>query len=229
MLSRHDYLSIADVIHSAHLVTMGNHSFSLCNVLVYGISELLDFDEPKAEELLFFLAKELTIQSELLIVDPISLEFLNEKEQFIKDTLIMNAQWKEQYHGHDKVSVTRSVIEPYIQSYCNSLHLLINRDIKYSCHTWTMYLSKFSNERRPPQEYMCIAYNCCLILTQSICIPDWVSRIRKACRTNIWTIEDASESNQAIIDRLYRAWRRYGGVLCAPYTRYVRKELLIVA
>ena len=208
---------------------MGTHSFPLYYVLVYGISELLDFDEPKAEELLFFLAKELTIQSELLIVDPISLEFLNEKEQFIKDALIMYAQWNKQYHGHDKVSVSRSIIEPHIQSYCDSLHLLINRDIKYSCHTWTMYLSKYSNEERPPQEYLGIGYDCSLIVTQCICIPDWVSRVRKACRTNIWIIEDASESNQAIIDRLYRAWRRYGGVLFAPYTRYVRKELMIVA
>ena len=208
---------------------MGNHSFSLCYVLVYGISELLDFDEPKAQELLLFLAKELTIQSELLIVDPISLEFLNEKEQFIKDILMLNVTWNERYHGHDKVSVSRSVIEPHIQSYCDSLHLLINRDIKYSCHTWTMYLSKSSNKERYSQEYLYFAYNCCLILTQSVCIPDWVSRIRKVCRTNIWIIEDTSPSNQATIDRLYRAWRRYGGVLCAPYTRYVRKELMIVA
>ena len=208
---------------------MGNHSFSLCYVLVYGISELLDFDEPKAQELLLFLAKELTIQSELLIVDPISLEFLNEKEQFIKDILMLNVTWNEQYHGHDKVSVSRSVIEPHIQSYCDSLHLLINRDIKYSCHTWTMYLSKSSNKERYSQEYLYFAYDCCLILTQCVCIPDWVSRIRKVCRTNIWIIEDTSPSNQATIDRLYRAWRRYGGVLCAPYTRYVRKELMIVA
>ena len=208
---------------------MGNHSFSLCYVLVYGISELLDFDEPKAQELLLFLAKELTIQAELLIVDPISLEFLNEKEQFIKDILMLNVTWKEQYHGHDKVSVSRSVIEPHIQSYCDSLHLLINRDIKYSCHTWTMYLSKSSNKERYSREYLYFAYDCCLILTQSVCIPDWVSRIRKVCRTNIWIIEDTSPSNQATIDRLYRAWRRYGGVLCAPYTRYVRKELMIVA
>ena len=208
---------------------MGNHSFSLCYVLVYGISELLDFDEPKAQELLLFLAKELTIQAELLIVDPISLEFLNEKEQFIKDILMLNVTWNERYHGHDKVSVSRSVIEPHIQSYCDSLHLLINRDIKYSCHTWTMYLSKSSNKERYSQEYLYFAYNCCLILTQSVCIPDWVSRIRKVCRTNIWIIEDTSPSNQATIDRLYRAWRRYGGVLCAPYTRYVRKELMIVA
>lgn len=198
-------------------------------MLVYGISELLDFDEPKAKELLLFLAKELTIQSELLIVDPISLEFLNEKEQFIKDTLMLNVKWDEQYHGHDKVSVSRSVIEPHIQSYCDSLHLLINRDIKYSCHTWTMYLSKFSNKENPPKEYPIIMYNSSLILTQSVCIPDWVSKIRKVCRTNIWIIEDTSPSNQATIDRLYRAWRRYGGVLCAPYTRYVRKELMIVA
>ena len=208
---------------------MGNHSFSLCYVLVYGISELLDFDEPKAQELLLFLAKELTIQAELLIVDPISLEFLNEKEQFIKDILMLNVTWNERYHGHDKVSVSRSVIEPHIQSYCDSLHLLINRDVKYSCHTWTMYLSKSSNKERYSQEYLYFAYNCCLILTQSVCIPDWVSRIRKVCRTNIWIIEDTSPSNQATIDRLYRAWRRYGGVLCAPYTRYVRKELMIVA
>ena len=208
---------------------MGKHSFSLCYVLVYGISELLDFDEPKAQELLLFLAKELTIQSELLIVDPISLEFLNEKEQFIKDILMLNVTWNEQYHGHDKVSVSRSVIEPHIQSYCDSLHLLINRDIKYSCHTWTMYLSKSSNKERYSQEYLYFAYDCCLILTQCVCIPDWVSRIRKVCRTNIWIIEDTSASNQATIDRLYRAWRRYGGVLCAPYTRYVRKELMIVA
>lgn len=208
---------------------MGNHSFSLCYVLVYGISELLDFDEPKAQELLLFLAKELTIQSELLIVDPISLEFLNEKEQFIKDILMLNVTWKEQYHGHDKVSVSRSVIEPHIQSYCDSLHLLINRDIKYSCHTWTMYLSKSSNKERYSRECLYFAYDCCLILTQSVCIPDWVSRIRKVCRTNIWIIEDTSASNQATIDRLYRAWRRYGGVLCAPYTRYVRRELMIVA
>lgn len=208
---------------------MGNHSFSLCYVLVYGISELLDFDEPKAQELLLFLAKELTIQAELLIVDPISLEFLNEKEQFIKDILMLNVTWKEQYHGHDKVSVSRSVIEPHIQSYCDSLHLLINRDIKYSCHTWTMYLSKSSNKERYSRECLYFAYDCCLILTQSVCIPDWVSRIRKVCRTNIWIIEDTSASNQATIDRLYRAWRRYGGVLCAPYTRYVRKELMIVA
>lgn len=198
-------------------------------MLVYGISELLDFDEPKAKELLLFLAKELTIQSELLIVDPISLEFLNEKEQFIKDTLMLNVKWDEQYHGHDKVSVSRSVIEPHIQSYCDSLHLLINRDIKYSCHTWTMYLSKFSNKENPPKEYPIIMYNSSLILTQSVCIPDWVSKIRKVCRTNIWIIEDTSPSNQATIDRLYRAWRRYGGVLCAPYTRYARKELMIVA
>ena len=208
---------------------MGNHSFSLCYVLVYGISELLDFDEPKAQELLLFLAKELTIQSELLIVDPISLEFLNEKEQFIKDILMLNVTWNERYHGHDKVSVSRSVIEPHIQSYCDSLHLLINRDVKYSCHTWTMYLSKSSNKERYLREYLYFAYNCCLILTQSVCIPDWVSRIRKVCRTNIWIIEDTSPSNQATIDRLYRAWRRYGGVLCAPYTRYVRKEMMIVA
>lgn len=198
-------------------------------MLVYGISELLDFDEPRAQELLLFLANELTIQSELLIVDPISLEFLNEKEQFIKDTLIQDAKWNEHYHGQDKVSVSRSVIEPYIQTYCDSLHLLINRDIKFSCHTWSMYLSKLSNEKKPLKEYAGFAYDCCLIFTQSICIPDWVSRIRKACRTNIWTADDASASNQAIIDRLYRAWRRYGGVLCAPYTWYVWIELISVA
>ena len=199
---------------------MGKSSFYVA-ISVYGISELLDFDESHTVALLRFLSRELPINSELLIVDPVSLEFLNEKEALIKTVLSCDVEWNELFHGQDKVSVSRSIIEPYILTYCNSLHLLINRDIKFSCHTWAMYLSKQSAREESKDIRLDVNAPTCLILTQPICVPEWVSKLRAAIQTSVWTIDDVSAQNRAMIDRLCKAWRRFGGILILPYARYV--------
>lgn len=185
---------------------------------MYGISELLDFDENKTRQFLLFLCEKLSDHSELLLVDPISHEFYNEKEVLIKKILNYSTEWTEYYHGQDKVSVSRSIIEPYIITYCKSLHMLINRDIKFSCHTWTLYLCKQCKRVNPLIDSI-QHVPLCLILTQPPCISDWISCIRQSCNTNCWTIGDVSKTNKAMVDRLQQAWRRFGGVLCLPYSR----------
>ena len=152
-----------------------------------------------------------------MIVDPLSHEFCNEKEDIIKQTLSIESSWSEEYHGYDKVSVTRSVLEPFIQPYCTSLHLQINRDIKFSCHTWTLLLRKQSAQIEPPIENPSICTT--LILTQPPCIPEWSNQLRQHCRTNFWSAKDLSNLYHALLLRLMHAWSQYGGVLCLPYSR----------
>ena len=104
--------------------------------LVYGVSELLDYNSTHTQHLLSLLASTLPCNASLLIVDPVSHQFCCEKETLILRHLSTSCHWHTSYRGHDKVSVSRSLLEPAITSYCQLLGLHINRDVKLSCHTW---------------------------------------------------------------------------------------------
>ena len=181
---------------------------------------MLDFDEPKTLSFLQFISKEMSVGARIMIVDPVSHEFCHEKEDIVKQTLSQESCWNEEYHGNDKVSVTRSILEPFIQDYCTSLQMQINRDIKFSCHTWTLLLCKKSAHIEAQIEAPIETPPICttLILTQSSYISEWSNQLRQSCRTNFWGPRDLSYLHHALIHRLVHAWSQYGGVLCLPYS-----------
>lgn len=89
--------------------------------LVYGVSELLDYNSTHTQHLLSLLASTLPCNASLLIVDPVSHQFCCEKETLILRHLSTSCHWHTSYRGHDKVSVSRSLLEPAITSYCQLL------------------------------------------------------------------------------------------------------------
>ena len=197
--------------------------------LVYGVSELLDYNSTHTQHLLSLLASTLPCNASLLIVDPVSHQFCCEKETLILRHLSTSCHWHTSYRGHDKVSVSRSLLEPAITSYCQLLGLHINRDVKLSCHTWTLLLRKEANLDSDHQEKRI----CCsskpvstvLILTQSPCIWQWQWMLRKKTHSNIWCISDPS--NLAMMKRLVQSWQQFGGVLLLPYSRSLLSNLSI--
>lgn len=195
--------------------------------LVYGVSELLDYDPTHTYHLLSLIASSLPQNASLLIVDPVSHQFCCEKETLILRQLSNSSHWDITYRGHDKISVSRSLLEPAIASYCKLLGLQINRDVKLSCHTWTLLLRKEANiyeayeEKRvccPPKIVSTV-----LILTQSPCICQWQSILRKRIHTNVWSVSDTS--NQPLMKRLVQSWQRFGGVLLLPYSKVLISSL----
>lgn len=160
-----------------------------------------------------------------LCVDPLSHQFCCEKERCVQSIFLHSGDVACKETGHWKISVSRSILEPFIQPYCNQLHLQINRDIKFSCHVWFQLLHKQSNvspghmSLEPLQTPAPIEK--VLIFTQLPCIHIWVKRLRQTCHTNIWQLRDSSEDgNVALMNRLLHSWSQYGGVLCIPYTLF---------
>ena len=202
-------------------------SASICTI-VYGISELLDFDEAHSLAFLHSLRDLLPEDCLFMVVDPLSHQFCCEKEIAVKRAMMGNGSvqreekrpkrvgWKLLYEGHDKVSVTRSILEPLIIKHCASLNMQINRDIKLSCHTWCVLLRKEGpGDSIPPP---LPSPHTTLLLTQFPCIENIVATLRPL-HTNLWLPRDAcDETNPTISDRLLRAWTQNGGVLCLPYT-----------
>ena len=202
-------------------------SASICTI-VYGISELLDFDEAHSLAFLHSLRDLLPEDCLFMVVDPLSHQFCCEKEIAVKRAMMGNGSvqreekrpkrvgWKLLYEGHDKVSVTRSILEPLIIKHCASLNMQINRDIKLSCHTWCVLLRKEGpGDSIPPP---LPSPHTTLLLTQFPCIENIVATFRPL-HTNLWLPRDAcDETNPTISDRLLRAWMQNGGVLCLPYT-----------
>ena len=202
-------------------------SASICTI-VYGISELLDFDEAHSLAFLHSLRDLLPEDCLFMVVDPLSHQFCCEKEIAVKRAMMGNGSvqreekrpkrvgWKLLYEGHDKVSVTRSILEPLIIKHCASLNMQINRDIKLSCHTWCVLLRKEGpGDSIPPP---LPSPHTTLLLTQFPCIENIVATLRPL-HTNLWLPCDAcDETNPTISDRLLRAWMQNGGVLCLPYT-----------
>ena len=202
-------------------------SASICTI-VYGISELLDFDEANTLAFLHSLRDLLPEDCLFMVVDPLSHQFCCEKEIAVKRAMLCNVPvhredkrlrqmgWKLLYEGHDKVSVSRSIIEPWIIKYCSTLNMQINRDIKLSCHTWSVLLKKQApgDSIPPPLASPFTA----LLLTQFPCIENIVATLR-SLRTNVWLPHDTcEESNPTLTNRLLQAWIQNGGVLCLPYT-----------
>ena len=202
-------------------------SASICTI-VYGISELLDFDEAHSLAFLHSLRDLLPEDCLFMVVDPLSHQFCCEKEIAVKRAMMGNGSvqreekrpkrvgWKLLYEGHDKVSVTRSILEPLIIKHCTSLNMQINRDIKLSCHTWCVLLRKEGpGDSIPPP---LPSPHTTLLLTQFPCIENIVATLRPL-HTNLWLPRDAcDETTPTLSDRLLRAWTQNGGVLCLPYT-----------
>lgn len=197
--------------------------------LVYGVSELLDYDSIHTQHLLSLIASSLPCNASLLIVDPVSHQFCCEKETLILRQVSASGQWHICYQGHDKVSVSRSLLEPAIASYCQRLGLQINRDVKLSCHTWTLLLRKEANlDTQHQEKRICCStksISTILILTQSPCIWKWQWMLHHLTHTNIWYITDPS--NLAMMKRLVQSWQQFGGVLLLSYSRSLLSDLSI--
>ena len=221
--------TLASILSTATLCTM-----------VYGISELLDYDMPNTERLLSQIAQSLPPKTSLLIVDPVSHQFCCEKETLIRRHIENSSamQWTILYKQHDKISVTRKLIEPQLKQYCDMLHLQIHRDVKLSCHTWTLLMQKQdraanaanqeSNDySQETSKRVCLSpspspstYSTILLLTQSPCISQWVDSLREQVRTNLWYPRDTATSlDQAIFGRLVQSWKRFGGILLIAYSQ----------
>lgn len=162
------------------------------------------------------------MDSYFFIVDPLSHQFCCEKEHQIQLSFThhSSSSFVCSAKGHCKVSVSRSLLEPAIQSYCNLLHLQINRDIKLSCHVWFRLLHK---TEETPSNQPSIQPNVekVLILTQLPCVNEWKRKIRGSCQTNVWQLRDSTESeNLALYNRIIDCWSKYGGILCIPYIVY---------
>lgn len=210
-------------------ITFSSHlqSASICTI-VYGISELFDFDEANTLAFLHSLRDLLPEGCLFMVVDPLSHQFCCEKEIAVKramlctfpvhheDKRLKRMGWKLLYEGHDKVSVSRLIIEPLIIKYCATLNMQINRDIKLSCHTWSVLLKKqAAGDSIPPPLSSPFTV---LLLTQFPCITNIVATLRRL-RTNVWLPHDTcEESNPTLTNRLLQAWIQNGGVLCLPYT-----------
>ena len=126
-------------------------SADICT-MVYGFSELLDSFPEETLLMLHGLRDFLPEGCLFMVVDPLSHQFCCEKEMEVKMAMMSCegerdkrkrcAEWGVLYEGHDKVSVTRSVIEPFIGKMCATLNMQMNRDIKLSCHTWCVVMKK---------------------------------------------------------------------------------------
>ena len=126
-------------------------SADICT-MVYGFSELLDSFPEETLLMLHGLRDFLPEGCLFMVVDPLSHQFCCEKEMEMKMAMMSCegerdkrkrcAEWGVLYEGHDKVSVTRSVIEPFIGKMCATLNMQMNRDIKLSCHTWCVVMKK---------------------------------------------------------------------------------------
>ena len=159
-----------------------------------------------------------------LFVDPISHQFCCEKERQIESFFLhSNSSFTCQQKGHCKVSVSRSILEPAITTYCSLLHLQINRDVKLSCHVWFCLLHKDCTTKddstiiinNPSTDRI-------LILTQLACIYSWNEYLHQYCHTNTWQLRDSTEDqNHAIYTRLFHSWSIYGGVLLLPYSMFI--------
>ena len=211
---------------------------TLCT-MVYGISELLDYDMPNTECLLSQIAQSLPSKALLLIVDPVSHQFCCEKETLIRRHIENSSTtaWTMLYKQHDKVSVTRKLIEPQLKQYCDLLHLQIHRDVKLSCHTWTLLMQKEGGHEKEinqdnndytqtTSKRVCLSttptpsFSTVLLLTQSPCISQWVDSLREQVHTNLWYPRDTATSlDQAIFGRLVHSWKRFGGILLIAYSQ----------
>ena len=126
-------------------------SADICT-MVYGFSELLDSFPEETLLMLHGLRDCLPEGCLFMVVDPLSHQFCCEKEMEVRMAMMSCegerdkrkrcAEWGVLYEGHDKVSVTRSVIEPFIGKMCATLNMQMNRDIKLSCHTWCVVMKK---------------------------------------------------------------------------------------
>lgn len=183
---------------------------------MYGVSELLDFEPSKTNKLLTTIGSSLPAHSSFLVVDPLSHQFCCEKERHLQ-SIFLQQSFTCQKEGHTKVSVSRSILEPQILSFCTKLNLQINRDIKLSCHVWyklfqkTSHATEISVSTETPEKV--------LILTHLPCVNEWRARLRANCRTNVWQLRDSSDdSNSAMYSRLLANWNQFGGVFCIPYS-----------
>lgn len=223
-------------------------SADICT-MVYGFSELLDSFPEETLLMLHGLRDFLPEGCLFMVVDPLSHQFCCEKEMEVKMAMMSCegerdkrkrcAEWGVLYEGHDKVSVTRSVIEPFIGKMCATLNMQMNRDIKLSCHTWCVVMKKgegcvrsvslpLSPSSLPPSPSpltssplttLTTTPTTTLILTQLPCIEDITRTLRSTLHTNLWLPRDcADDANRALYARLTSAWQRYGGVLVLPYT-----------
>ena len=113
-------------------------SADLCT-MVYGVSELLDSNLADTNRLLSVVASSLPPSSRFLVVDPISHQFCCEKEISVARCF---PSFKMAYRGHDKVSVSRQILEPLLAPLCTELGLEMSRDVKLSCHTWSLLLCR---------------------------------------------------------------------------------------
>lgn len=210
---------------------------TLCT-LVYGVSELLDYDRSNTDHLLSHISQALPTGASILIVDPVSHQFCCEKETHILRLMERTSQtaWRVTYKQHDKVSVTRSLLEPQLIRYCDLLHLQIHRDVKLSCHTWTILMTKEEDDEHDDYgdgddehddhgKRVCLqssssSFNTILLLTQSPCISQWVDLLRTQSHTNLWyPRENATSLDQAVFGRLVQSWQQFGGVLIASYSQ----------
>lgn len=182
------------------------------------MSELLDFAPQQTASLLKTIATHLPERASFLVVDPLSHQFCCEKERHVQ-SVFMQQKFTCEEEGHCKVSVTRSILEPFIQPFCSKLHLQINRDVKLSCHVWFKLLQKTGYET-PVVEHSVIPERV-LVLTHLPCVNEWTHCLRATCQTNVWQLRDASDgSNNAMYQRLLQSWAQYGGVVCLPYSMY---------
>lgn len=208
----------------------GYYSLFLFHI-VYGVSELLDYQPTQTQYLLQTIAKYMKEKSLFLFVDPLSHQFCCEKERQIESFFIHSkSSFTCQQKGHCKVSVSRSILEPAIESYCSLLHLQINRDVKLSCHVWFCLLHKDHDMKEDTVSVMNTpSIDRILILTQLACIYPWNDSLHKYCHTNTWQLRDSSEDqNQAMYTRLFQNWSLYGGVLLLPYSMFFFFFLLLI-
>ena len=144
---------VADLFAPSSLSTLLPllRSADICTMM-YGFSELLDSFPEETLLMLHGLRDCLPEGCLFMVVDPLSHQFCCEKEMEMKMAMMSCegerdkrkrcAEWGVLYEGHDKVSVTRSVIEPFIGKMCATLNMQMNRDIKLSCHTWCVVMKK---------------------------------------------------------------------------------------
>lgn len=241
---------VADLFAPSSLSTLLPllRSADICT-MVYGFSELLDSFPEETLLMLHGLRDCLPEGCLFMVVDPLSHQFCCEKEMEVRMAMMSCegerdkrrrcAEWGVLYEGHDKVSVTRSVIEPFIGKMCATLNMQMNRDIKLSCHTWCVVMKKgegcvrsvslpLSPSSLPPSPSpltssplttLTTTPTTTLILTQLPCIEDITRTLRSTLHTNLWLPRDcADDANRALYARLTSAWQRYGGLLVLPYT-----------
>ena len=128
----------------SNMASLSSHlqSADLCT-MVYGVSELLDSSLDETKRLLSVVASSLPPSSHFLVIDPISHQFCCEKEVSVMRCF---PSFKTIYRGHDKVSVSRQNLEPSLAPLCGKLGLEMSRDVKLSCHTWSLLLRRGSEE-----------------------------------------------------------------------------------